>query len=300
MNLALQKQYMSLPILNICDLFSREAASSRVAVHDLSELLKNDIFIPKRPHRHSFYQILFIGKGQGLHRIDFNNITFEGPVVFFLSPGQVHHLVFKDKEIEGYMINFSEDYFNEFLAKKGFNDELCLFKRNGDVKPFHPGLQLPEIRDILDKIASTYSKKPQYWFEKIRVYLLEFFYMAACDLEKTKSEENLKANQHILKRFEELIEKHFSEWHNPQTYANELSITANYLNAKCKTNSGMTAGQWIRNRLILEAKRLLVNSELSISEISYQLSFEDNSYFTKFFKSSTGMSPSDFRKSLNK
>jgi AraC-like DNA-binding protein len=130
--------------------------------------------------------------------------------------------------------------------------------------------------------------------------LLQFFYLAACDLEKVKSEENLKSNQHILKRFEDLIEKHFSEWHQPQVYANELSITANYLNAKCKSSSGKTAGQWIRARLILEAKRLLVNSELSISEISYQLNFEDNSYFTKFFKSGTGISPSDFRQNLNK
>lgn len=291
---------MSLPVLNVCDLFSKEAVSSSVAVHDLNVLLKNDVFIPKKPHRHSFYQVLFIEKGRGLHRIDFKNFSIDSPVVFFLSPGQVHNLVFDNTDVEGYMINFSEDYFNEFLARKGFIDELCLFKRNGEIKPINPGLELPEFRRIIENIALTYFKKPQYWFEKIRVMLLEFFYLTACDLEKVKSEENLKSNQHILKRFEDLIEKHFSEWHHPQVYANELAITANYLNAKCKASSGKTAGQWIRARLILEAKRLLVNSDLSISEISYQLNFEDNSYFTKFFKSGTGISPSDFRQNLNK
>lgn len=90
------------------------------------------------------------------------------------------------------------------------------------------------------------------------------------------------------------------EAHNPKFYADHLSVTPNYLNTLCKKVTGKTVGKIIRNRIILEAKRLLVNSEYTISQIAYDLYFEDNSYFTKFFKANTGLSPIEFRKSLNK
>ena len=80
----------------------------------------------------------------------------------------------------------------------------------------------------------------------------------------------------------------------------QLAVTPNYLNSVCKSISGKTAGEIIRNRIVLEAKRLLVNSQFTISQIAFELNFEDNSYFTKFFKSNAGISPLDFRKNLNK
>jgi AraC-like DNA-binding protein len=60
---------------------------------------------------------------------------------------------------------------------------------------------------------------------------------------------------------------------------------------------GISAGELIRDRILLEAKRLLINLDLTISEIAYQLNFSDNSYFTKFFKKYTGQKPDEFRKS---
>jgi AraC family transcriptional activator of pobA len=75
-----------------------------------------------------------------------------------------------------------------------------------------------------------------------------------------------------------------------------LYITPNHLNALCKEYLGMQAGEVIRNRILLEAKRLLVSQDITISEISDELSFNDNSYFTKFFKKLVGMTPEEFRK----
>ena len=79
-------------------------------------------------------------------------------------------------------------------------------------------------------------------------------------------------------------------------YAELLYITPNHLNALCKDHLGIPAGELIRNRIILEAKRLLINQDLSISEISYVLNFNDNSYFTKFFKKQVGVTPEEFRR----
>ena len=82
----------------------------------------------------------------------------------------------------------------------------------------------------------------------------------------------------------------------PKDYASLLYITPNHLNALCKELLGESAGELIRKRIILEAKRLLVIKDYSIAEVAYELNFNDNSYFTKFFKKIEGMTPEDFRK----
>ena len=77
-----------------------------------------------------------------------------------------------------------------------------------------------------------------------------------------------------------------------------LYITPNHLNAVCKDMMGISAGEMIRNRIMLEAKRMLTNPQLNISEISLKLNFSDNSYFTKFFKKLEDITPEEFRKKL--
>lgn len=74
-----------------------------------------------------------------------------------------------------------------------------------------------------------------------------------------------------------------------------LNITANYLNAVVKEHSGYTAGRVIRNRVILEAERLLMHTAMSVTEISYELGFQDNSHFGKYFKAAEGNSPQRYR-----
>jgi AraC-like DNA-binding protein len=80
-------------------------------------------------------------------------------------------------------------------------------------------------------------------------------------------------------------------------YAELLYITPNHLNALCKEHLGMQAGEVIRNRIVLEAKRLLVNKNTSISEIAYYLNFADNSYFSKFLKN-TGQVQKSLERSI--
>ncbi|MEP6794268.1 MAG: helix-turn-helix domain-containing protein, partial [Saprospiraceae bacterium] len=101
--------------------------------------------------------------------------------------------------------------------------------------------------------------------------------------------------QDMLFTFHELIEKNFVELKTPREYAPLLHVTPNHLNAYCKRKSGMTAGQLIRQRILLEAKRLLAHTKLSVSEISFKLGFVDNSYFGRYFKKYCGTTPEGFR-----
>ncbi len=99
----------------------------------------------------------------------------------------------------------------------------------------------------------------------------------------------------LTKQFLFLVEENFLIQTRVSEYAKQLSITANHLNETVKQTIGKTAGELIRERLLLEAKRWLIHSDLSISEIAHALNFEDPSYFGRFFKRYTHCSPKDFR-----
>jgi len=105
-------------------------------------------------------------------------------------------------------------------------------------------------------------------------------------------------NQILLKNFQKLIEDNYLSLKLPKDYADLLYITPNHLNAICKDLLGMQAGEVIRNRTLLEAKRLLTNLQLNINEIAFRLNFNDNSYFTKFFKKLEGITPEEFRRKI--
>ena len=134
----------------------------------------------------------------------------------------------------------------------------------------------------------------------IRLKLLELFIIVdrCCNNKKIKNFPQQK--QMLLRNFKQLIDKQFRLIKLPKEYAELLYVTPNHLNALCQDLLGKTAGDVIRDRILLEAKRLLTNEGMTITEIAYDLNFQDNSYFTRFFKKYTGTTPEEFRKKLEK
>jgi AraC-like DNA-binding protein len=102
----------------------------------------------------------------------------------------------------------------------------------------------------------------------------------------------------LFRNFQKLINQQYRTLRLPKEYAELLYITPNHLNALCREMVGKTAGDLIRDRVLLEAKRLLTNADMSITEIAYDLNFEDNSYFNRFFKKQVGKTPDNFRKTF--
>lgn len=289
------------PIYNACDLISGESTESHLVVHELEELLSEEDFIPKKPHRHSFYQVMFVEEGSGTHKIDFKEYNIDSPIIYFISSGQVHDLVFDRQITKGYLINFDLEFFSSFLSPSYCIDKLPFFGITSNISQYEiEKKKLKRIKEIFEKIHQEYRLQNKKSLELIRIYLLELFYCILNDSEDIEENTNITNQKNLISRFEKLVEEKYNEEHYPKFYADKLAITPNYLNFICKTFSGKKAGEIIRNRIILESKRLLVNSELSISQIAFQLGFIDNSYFTKFFKTYAKISPSDFRQNLNR
>lgn len=283
------------PVYSACNLITKENSEQKIVVHELNELL-TDEHLPQKPHRHTFYQVLYIEEGTGNHKIDFLEHQISPPVIYFLAPGQVHDLSITDENSLGCLINFNQDFFSSFLNKSQCIDQLPLFSFNRSVSYYQiPKNDVCKFREIFMKIKNINEENNRNAENLLRISLLELFYTVLNEISDSTENTNITNQKNLIFRFEKLVEENYATEHYPKFYADKLAITANYLNYICKNISGKTAGEIIRNRIILEAKRLLINSEFSISQISFQLGFEDNSYFTKFFKTNSEISPSDFR-----
>lgn len=283
---------MHVPTLSACNLITQEKQHCNLVVHCIDELLENDVFIPKKPHRHAFYQILFVRKGSGVHKIDFYDYSISNHTLFFLAPGQVHNLTLEPGS-KGILINFDVALFHTFLAHPEEIDDYPFFSRSGKYSHYRIPENSENILDLLSRIRENKSTVPL-----VRIQLLELFYYINQNLETNAEHATYSAAEKLVLKFEQLVEKNYDQDHYPKAYASMLAVTPSYLNAACQQVRGKKAGQIIRDRIVLETKRLLINSKLSVSEIAYLLGFDDNSYFTKFFKQQEGVSPLAFRKML--
>ena len=104
----------------------------------------------------------------------------------------------------------------------------------------------------------------------------------------------------LLQEYKELIEHDFINDRQVRNYAKRLGVSSNYLNVLTQKHLGKSALEMINERVALEMKRLLLRTDYDISEIAYKLGFNELSYFSRFFRRNTGMSPHEFRTAMNK
>lgn len=249
------------------------------------------------PHRHAFYHLVYFTTGGGHHTIDFDRFDVRPFQLYAMVPGQVHHWDFHG-DVDGYVLNFSASFFQPFLLRPDYIDEL----------PFFQGLaqqavmDIPEslrqrIQWIFEEMVSLDGSLHPFHIDKLRVLMLQLFLeLAGMQTLETTATRSYQAT--VVRNFRKLVDQHFIEWRLPRDYAALLHVSPSHLNAVCSEWLGQSAGELIRNRVTLEAKRLLINPALSVAEVAYMLNFEDNSYFTKFFKKNAGIAPEAFRKSV--
>ncbi|MDB5022475.1 MAG: helix-turn-helix protein [Mucilaginibacter sp.] len=281
------------PVYDICklaDFQQEDLLISRFAVY--LQKHKNLYF----PHKHNFYHLVLFTKGGGTHSIDFKTFDVRPCQIYFMIPGQVHSWNFEG-DADGYVIHFSLAFFQSFLLKNEYLDQFPFFSGNIDdaVIQIQPQFQ-QKVISLFEDIITESENTGRMGIDLLRALMLQAFILISRINADNKEKQLPPYNYTLLKTFQKLIEKNFATLKLPRDYAELLYITPNHLNAICNDLLGLSAGEVIRNRILLEAKRLLINLNLTIAEIGYQLNFSDNSYFSKFFKKYTGLSPEEFRK----
>lgn len=283
------------PTFDICNLNTPKNINELLSVDRFRGYVESNPHL-QQVHNHNYYHLVYFTEGSGEHLIDFEKFPVKTGMMYFMKPGQVHQWYFKEK-YDGFVVNFSSSFFDwiginsSLLQKFSF---LQSIKITDHVIELNKELQAV-ISPLFEGIINENLLNDQFTNLKIGSQLLELFIL----IERNYFADSNAVNDYksvLLNNFQTLIDQHFKVKKLPKDYAEMLYITPNHLNALCKDLGGISAGELIRSRVVLEAKRLLVNKELSVSEIAYELNFQDASYFVKFFKKYTNFTPEQFRK----
>lgn len=252
---------------------------------------------PDVPHRHDYYTILFIEQGNGTHSIDFTEYELANNTIYFIQPGQMHQVILTE-EPQGWIITFTE----EFLIANSIADKLIrdiyLFNDYGQSPPLPVAAKdMPVYRNLIGQMEHFTSSLENYPMEAagslVKLFLIQS--NNHCTLHKNDNPQLTETTNHILRDFKQLLDRQYADTHKVSDYADALSVTSDYLNKTVKSITGKSAKDHIQSKLIIEAKRALLFSDLSNKELAYSLGFEESAHFNNFFKKSTGLTPSEFR-----
>lgn len=246
-------------------------------------------------HRNNHYVMIWVTKGYGACWTDLHKTVIENNHLLFIKPGQFHGLQLTEG-LEGYIISFTEAFLGmadhdlqsiyqhlyQMLAK---THETVISDEN-----------LSDMRDITEIMLKEFNNHNLYRAEILRRYFKIFLIYLSRQFEAPVDAQRQPRNTELLQNFMSLLEKNFKTKKMVADYADQLAVTPNYLNEVIKKTTGFSAGHHIRQRVALEAKRQAAYSNICMKKIAYDLGFCDMAHFSKFFKNTTGMNFSDFKK----
>lgn len=286
----------NLPVLSVKNFNSSEFSSSPdFYVKTFQEHRKEHPFVME-PHRHDFYLIMLFTKGSGAHTIDFNSYKIAPGKVFFMSPGEMHAWKLSD-DADGFVLMFNDAFF-KMNPQTRFVNEFPFFTHQNKIQCGQLNQkQTKYFANFFDEFCKEGSGKTKRQSKIIRSYL-DILLLKFADIFDAKSGQKINSAALLIGKAETLIETNYKNHFPVSTYAEELNISAVQLNTLVRTYLNKTIGDLCHERLILEAKRLLIYTDLTVSEICHELNFKDTSYFNKFFKKQVGKTPEQFRKLL--
>lgn len=241
------------------------------------------------------YTIYWIQEGKGTYNIDFETYNFQDNVLFFLSPGQVF-TVDNEQIKTAYKLTFKRDFYciqthDQEVACNGilFNN----IYETPFVKPCEKDTK--KLNFILVSLIEEFQQNETAQYDMLQAYLKQFIINSV----RVKQENHTikeDAETRLFKDFSLLVEQNFRTLHSVTDYANRLGISPKSITKHFQKLGSKTPSQLIKNRILLEAKRLLIYTDKTVKEIAFELGFNDPAYFTRFFTKAILKSPLQFKK----
>lgn len=262
---------------DVPDVIHCETIAARSVLHDW-ELA---------PHRHArLHQVLLVERGGG-------EITIEGrrhplrPMQFVNIPtGAVHGFSFRPGT-DGWVVTFVAEFLDQVLMPA--EGLARVLGKAGVLRG------TPQMRKITTEIFAEFGARHYARAHVLRALSATLLGLVARALAAEPGASARTPGADLVRRFEELLDAHFLEHWPVARYAEALKVTPTHLSRLMRETYGCPASQMIRDRMVREARRHLVYTNLSISQIAYALRFEDPAYFTRTFTQATGQSPRHFR-----
>jgi len=281
------KKQDSFPILGIQEFQAGISSNQHLLFHELS-----GEHLIEKAHKHDFFMMFLVKEGTGIHTIDFQEYPVQKLQLHILFPGQVHKWSL-NKDIIAHQL---------MISRAVFENIQTVFQFTYSLYQQHPVIELG--KDVFDQlwyefvaIRQELQQENILWsIINLRSHLI--LQLISREVEQHFEDLQVYKSKPVLIKYHDLVDKNYKEHKSVSFYAEQLHITANYLNILCKRHLNVPATHMIQNRILLEAKRLLQASESSIKEIAYELGFNDLAYFSNFFKTQTGFSPRQFKERL--
>jgi AraC family transcriptional regulator, transcriptional activator of pobA len=249
------------------------------------------------PHVHEHEELIVGIDGEIEHFIDFRSQKLSAPFISFIAQGKPHVVKTMPAggKFEGYLITFK----SEFIAETTF--QLYSYYHNNSNILFQPGhgfCRMPLLCDIMD----DEMKQPSPDFSVIRQILNALFTIIESERKRTVTDEGdlVHTRNVTFTNFLRILEDNFRRPLGVDFYAEKLFMSARNLNLICKNIFQKSVTEIIETRKLIEAKNLLMNSDKTVSEIGFELGFNEKAYFTNVFKKRTGQTPTEFREEMKK
>ena len=262
------------------DVVHCETVASRSVLHDWKLAV----------HRHArLHQVILIERGGGEATLDGQVYALRPMHVVNVPVGDVHGFNFMPGT-QGWVVTIAAEILDEtLLAPEGLRSVLskCTVVRG-----------TPQMRATMKQIFAEFAGRNFGRAHVLRALSASLIGLVARELARGKGDSSA-ADSELFRRFEALLEQHHLERWSVSDYAAALSITPTHLNRVTRAATGDTASHLILNRLIREARRNLVYTNLPVSTIAYALGFDDPAYFSRVYAAATGRSPRAFRARLH-
>jgi AraC-like DNA-binding protein len=250
---------------------------------------------PDEPHIHDFEELIIGIEGEMEHFIDFKTTSFVAPFVSFVTKGKVHRV--KPGIVNGKCNFWVLSFRSEFIPETTFH-LYSYYHDHADIK-IKPGECFNRMVSLCEMMSHEISQ-PVPDYAVVRHLLSALFIMIESERKKSvPDEKRFQKTQNItFRNFLKILEENFRRPEGVEFYAEKLFMSARNLNLICHNILQKSVTEIIETRKLIEAKNLLINSDKTISEIGFELGFNEKSYFTAVFKKKSGQTPSEFREEM--
>ncbi|HTJ11311.1 MAG TPA: helix-turn-helix domain-containing protein [Dinghuibacter sp.] len=230
-------------------------------------------------HRDDHYIFLYLLQGEGYLSVDLNDIKISAGQLYYVLPGQVHEHI-RARDAEGWFLAV-----DRFLVPP---EERSVFE--GRLTLQQPVAVRSECNQLMRLMEGRTSVRV------LHALVRSFLAIAAEAFDEEGENPKTRSRAvEISRQFKRQMTDNIRTLKTPAAYARLLHITPSYLNEAIRTVTGLPVSHWIKQEILVEAKRLLYHSDLSVKEVAAELGYEDAAYFSRFFRGAAGMSAQAFR-----
>lgn len=257
------------------------------------EITEPVILNPVEPHRHDHEELLIITHGKPVHYLDFTKEELQSPVILYVAQGKVHSFI-PDGDTRGWVIRYKNElvpqsrfhFYSNFLDQINFplSEEYCSTTLNS----------------LCEVMLKEFQEQPVN-YQIIKHLLSALLIKLETDSKKEYLDEQTSNHSRIItfNNFLKILESNYMRSESAEFYAQKLNMSSRNLNLISQSVFGKSITEIIETRKLIEARNLLLNSGKSVSEIGYELGYNEKSYFTRVFHKKTGVTPTEYREQMH-